>query len=40
MRLATIRIKGAEVAGIVMEKGVMPLSAVNAAKGTAWREEM
>ena len=40
MRLATIRINGAEVAGIVMEKGVMPLSAVNAAKGTAWREEM
>ena len=40
MRLATILIKGAEVAGIVMEKGVMPLSAVNAAKGTAWREEM
>ena len=40
MRLATIRLKGAEVAGIATEKGVLPISALNAVKGTAWREEM
>ena len=40
MRLATIRLKGAEVAGIATERGVMPISAVNAVKGTAWKEEM
>ena len=40
MRLATIKLKGAEVAGIVLEKGVLPLAALNAAKGTVWKEEM
>ena len=40
MRLATIKLGGKEIAGIVMEKGVMPIAAVNAAKGTAWKEEM
>ena len=40
MRLATIRLNGAEVAGIVTGKGVLPIAALNAAKGTAWKEEM
>ena len=40
MRLATIKLGGAEVAGIVTGKGVVPISALNAAKGTAWKEDM
>ena len=40
MRLATIKLHGAEVAGIVTEKGILPIHALNAAKGTAWKEEM
>lgn len=40
MRLATIKQSGAEVAGIVTGKGVYPVAALNAAKGTAWKTEM
>lgn len=40
MRLATIKMNGSEIAGIVTAKGVLPISAVNKAKGTAWKEEM
>ena len=40
MRLATIQLNHAEIAGIVTEKGVLPIKAVNAQKGTAWEETM
>ena len=40
MRLATIKLNNAEIAGIVTEKGVLPVKAVNAQKGTAWEETM
>lgn len=40
MRLATIKWQGKEIAGIVTGKGVLPVAAVNAAKGTAWAEDM
>lgn len=40
MRLATIKLHGAEVAGIVTAKGILPVSALNAAKGTSWKEDM
>ena len=40
MRLATIKLSGAEVAGIVTEQGVLPISALNAAKGTNWKTDM
>lgn len=40
MRLATIKLDRAEVAGIVTSKGILPIAALNAAKGTAWKEEM
>ncbi len=40
MRLASIKLCGKEVAGIVTEKGILPIQALNAAKGTAWKEEM
>ncbi len=40
MRLATIKHGGAEIAGIVTPRGVCPISALNAAKGTAWKEDM
>ena len=40
MRLATVKINGEEKAGIVTAEGIVPISAVNAAKGTAWKEEM
>ena len=40
MRLATIKRQGKEIAGIVTGKGVLPVAAVNAAKGTAWAEDM
>ena len=38
MRLATIHFHRDEAAGIVTEQGVLPIKAVNAAKGTAWDE--
>ena len=40
MRLATIKLNGAEIAGIVTQQGVLPIKAVNAQKGTAWEETM
>ena len=40
MRLATIKWQGKEIAGIVTGKGGRPVAAVNAAKGTAWAEDM
>ena len=40
MRLATVYLGNEEKAGIVTGRGVMPIAAVNAAKGTAWKEEM
>lgn len=40
MRLATIQYRGKEIAGIVTPQGILPIDALNAAKGTAWKEEM
>ena len=40
MRLATIKCKGREVAGVVTGKGILPVAAINAAEGTAWNETM
>jgi len=40
MRLATIKLNNAEVAGIVTAKGILPIAALNEAKGTAWKTEM
>ena len=40
MRFATIKLGDAEVAGIVTSAGVLPVKALNAAKGTAWKETM
>ena len=40
MRLATIRFRGREAAGIAVSKGVLPIAALNAARGTAWKEEL
>ena len=38
MRLATIKYKGEEAAGIVTGKGILPISAVNSAAESAWDE--
>ena len=40
MRLATIKYNGKELAGIVTNQGILPIAALNAAKGTAWKEEL
>ena len=40
MRLATIKLNHAEIAGIVTAQGILPIKAVNAQKGTAWEETM
>ena len=40
MRLATVKQNNSEIAGIVTEKGVLPIAALNAAKGTDWKEDM
>ena len=40
MRLATIKLSGAETAGVVTRQGILPIKAINAAKGTAWSESM
>lgn len=40
MRLATIKLHGAEVASIVTKKGILPVAALNAYKGTGWKEDM
>ena len=36
MRLASIRLKGKETAGIVLEDGILPVAALNHAAGTSW----
>lgn len=36
MRLATIKTGGAEIAGIVMEKGILPIKALNEARATVF----
>ena len=38
MRLTTIKLKCTEQAAIVASKGALPIAALNAAKGTAWKE--
>ena len=40
MRLATIKLGGEEIAGIVGSKGILPLKELNRAKGTIWEETM
>ncbi|MBO4880237.1 MAG: fumarylacetoacetate hydrolase family protein [Firmicutes bacterium] len=40
MRLATIKRNGVEICGIVTPSGVLPLAALNEAKGTDWEESM
>lgn len=40
MRLATIKLGGNEVAGIVTGVGVVPMATVNRCKGTDWETEM
>ncbi len=40
MRLSTINLGGAEVAGIVCPEGILPIAMLNASKGTAWKTEM
>lgn len=40
MRLATIKLGGGEVAGIVTARGIVPMAVVNRCKGTDWETEM
>ena len=40
MRLATINHNGAEIAGIVTAKGILPITALNQAKGSSWSTDM
>ena len=40
MRLASIKINGKEIAGIVSDGGILPIREINAAKGTVWNETM
>ena len=40
MRLAAIKKNGAEIAGIVTPKGVLPVAALNEAKGTSYKTDM
>ena len=40
MRLATVKWNGKETAGIVTQKGVLPIACLNAAKGTVWKEHL
>ena len=40
MRLATIKLNNAEVAGIVTSKGIYPIAKLNENKGTEWKTEM
>ena len=40
MRLATIRINGGETAAIMTAGGAVPIAAVNATRGTAWKENL
>jgi len=40
MRFATIKLNGSEVAGVVAANGILPIAALNAAKGTDWKTDM
>ncbi|MBO4839387.1 MAG: fumarylacetoacetate hydrolase family protein [Lachnospiraceae bacterium] len=40
MRLATIKLNNEELAGIVLEKGILPIRALNQAKSTIWEETL
>ena len=40
MRLATIKLNNEELAGIVLEKGILPIRALNQAKNTIWEETL
>ena len=40
MRLATIKYKGREIGGIVLPEGILPIAALNEAKGTDWPETL
>ena len=40
MRLATIKWNDTEMAGIVAKNGILPIRALNAAKGTAWKTDL
>ena len=40
MRLATIKLGGEELAGIVTTAGILTIRVLNAAKGTAWEETL
>ena len=40
MRLATIKLNNKEVAGIVAEKGILPVAELNRQTGSSWKEDM
>ena len=40
MRLATVKYSRAEIAGIVTSKGILPVAALNEAKGTSYKTDM
>ena len=40
MRIATIRWNHEEMAGVVTEKGILPVAAINTARGTQWQEKL
>ena len=40
MRLATVKYNNAEIAGVVTSKGVLPIAALNEAKGTSYKTDM
>jgi hypothetical protein len=40
MRLATIRLGGRETAGIVTKEGILPIQALNEAKGMDWKTQL
>lgn len=40
MRLATIKLNGAETAGIVTARGIYPIRALNAYQGSSWKTEL
>ena len=40
MRIASIKLNGKEIAGIVTDGGILPIREINAIKGTVWNETM
>lgn len=40
MRFSTIKLNGKEIAGIATAKGILPVAALNARKGTAWETDL